>query len=777
MTLLLLLAVIMLSCTWLAMPLFEATFIVTLLTPLGWFLIGKILLFLGAQLPEGRESFGIFVLVATSIIGAGYYIAGIRKSYRSIEEYSPFFVFLSLFCFTLYYATAWPDFIAMGERLRDYAILASTISSPVEAVEPWMSGTVLNYYVYWYRFGHFLSVILQLEIWDIYPLMTAFAMAFYGAAIFEVARVVGGLSIFISAMTGFIAALGSNVAGIIAAYSRDSNWWGPSRVVKGAINEFPAWSFILGDLHPHFLNLGLLPLLLLCTFRCCRARELKNIAHTAALFLVPVGVLWMFAANAWEVPLWIGVLACVTGSGLMLNLSSFKRWLKRFSVLYGVGPVVKTVGLLMVVAIVVTFAAISAKNAPPAILGTALLLTIGGAIVVFPFKRQILQFFTNNYSLKDPRLLTLVGIGVFVCISLKLSGGHIIPEGGQLSRVVSPIPLTRTSELLLHWGLPLSFVCVGSICLLPRISEKLVATMLLLGSLVFDQSISFLMVLFGLQASRLLASSKRPSDKNVGMFFSEGLVVASILFLLLPEAFFLNDAYGGENERMNTIFKVYNTAWGIITIAAASIFTRGVLAISSFSIFGENTGSVIRWSGGALGAGALATSTLFFFHAASLRMPSPQIAVVEPRSEGLSELQQRFPGSVSVIRRLREEPRGVVLEAQGNAYDYTTFVSTLAGHSAYLGWANHINLLTKRFTDKPVGQSVSDEVFRREQATQTIYSTTDCQIRKNLAEKEHISFIVLGAREKEKYPAVMNADFSCLAPILTEGDYALYRVF
>ena len=33
------------------------------------------------------------------------------------------------------------------------------------------------------------------------------------------------------------------------------DWWSPSRVIPNTINEFPAFSFVLSDLHAHVLAL------------------------------------------------------------------------------------------------------------------------------------------------------------------------------------------------------------------------------------------------------------------------------------------------------------------------------------------------------------------------------------------------------------------------------------------------------------------------------------------------------------------------------------------
>ena len=145
-----------------------------------------------------------------------------------------------------------------------------------------------------------------------------------------------------------------------------------------------------------------------------------------------------------------------------------------------------------------------------------------------------------------------------------------------------------------------------------------------------------------------------------------------------------------------------------------------------------------------------------------------------PASEGLSELDQRFPGSVTIVRKLREESKGVVLEAQGNAYDYTSFVSTLASQTAFLGWANHINLLTKKFKEVSGQGEVSREVSRREQVTDAFYLNSSCFSRLATAREEGISFVVIGSKEVQKYPQLRSADFSCFTELAKDREYRLF---
>ena len=39
------------------------------------------------------------------------------------------------------------------------------------------------------------------------------------------------------------------------------DFWGPSRVIPWTINEFPFWSFLFADLHPHMIGIPVCALL------------------------------------------------------------------------------------------------------------------------------------------------------------------------------------------------------------------------------------------------------------------------------------------------------------------------------------------------------------------------------------------------------------------------------------------------------------------------------------------------------------------------------------
>ncbi len=239
------------------LPTFLTTFGLILATPLVAFLLGYY-----ASVPLNFASYGI-ILVGLGAATIYLFSSGKPKWSEmrdgGISELMPIILFNLVFVVGLTACLNWPDFFPNGERLRDYALVTALIREPITAAEPWMSGYQINYYLYWYRFASFLSSTLILDAWDTYHQLISFALAFYVAAVASSLRLAFGMSPLVSAVISIFIGFGSNIAGFINGITGDSNWWGPSRVIAGAINEFPAWSFLLGDAHPHYLNLGLFP--------------------------------------------------------------------------------------------------------------------------------------------------------------------------------------------------------------------------------------------------------------------------------------------------------------------------------------------------------------------------------------------------------------------------------------------------------------------------------------------------------------------------------------
>jgi uncharacterized membrane protein len=316
----------------------------------------------------------------------------------------------------------------------------------------------------------------------------------------------------------------------------------------------------------------------------------------------------------------------------------------------------------------------------------------------------------------------------------------------------------------MHWGIQLSFLALGSLLLL-RLSTQTVVLAGFLGlSLLYDKAALFLYCVMALQVVRCVADRETVKGYPWGRVFEDALIISGLVLILTPEIVFLDDSYGPEIDRMNTIFKLYTTAWGLLGLGAVSVMLR---ALKKYEYLVADYGRAFPIAVGAVVAVGLAYSfSKFYFRIIPMRQNGTLDPTFEARLEGLGEANRWHKGSADAIRALRKLPKGRVLEAQGRAYSYTGFVATLSSQPSFLGWANHINLLNKVYA----------EVGRRESVTKEIYNENDCSRRKETARREKIRYVVVGTLEEKAYPDARGKDYSCFAPVIKSGDYAIYQI-
>lgn len=614
------------------------------------------------------------------------------------SELIPVAVFAVSFIFFHRMCLLWPDYIAMGERLRDFAILSSVIQSPVALKEPWMDGFSLNYYAFWYRYGHFLSTMYGLETWEVYNTLQSFTFALYLTSAFVILRRHMSFNILPALFFSTLIAIGSNVSGIVHLFTGNDSWWGPSRVIPGAINEFPAWSFLLGDLHPHYLNLPLLPffiVLLLATKDSLTSLFSYAIVLFCGITLFPV---WIYNANAWDFPVWMGMFACI---GL---LSLVSVWRTRRST----------------------------EKPPPDI---------------FNFKigyRQSLIFL----------------IAALATYSLYLSQINIQPVSYPVDFVKDPIPRTLTPDFIQHFGIPLFLIAASLLILMKDSFLRTSAFALFFTLIFFPEVVWFLAALLLVNTARIWAEYRLPGrDENT--FGGKAVIIESIGLsalglLILPEVVFLNDPYGAEIERMNTIFKIYSVNWFFIHLFAFYLAAKATSGVSFFRF---------RYAWAAAGLIVFIYCTGFYFRT-GFKLRKIAVQDILPREQGLSEINRIFPGAAAAIQKLQKMERGTVLEAQGKPYDYTTHVATLSENQSFLGWANHVNLLLNN----------NPEIQRREKLSDDFYNSAECAQKSDIMRARRIKYAVLGPLEKRRHPRVSPENFSCLKEIIREGEYRIYSL-
>ncbi|MCS7050977.1 MAG: DUF2298 domain-containing protein, partial [Thermomicrobium sp.] len=265
--------------------------------------------------------------VAVALLGWGSIVR--RRDWSALSRLArstwPFVIAHSL-AFTSYllfrsYAPA----IRYTEKPMELAFLSSSIgSSRLPSPDPWFTGYPINYYAFGYVQMAAVAKVIGVEPERAFNL--ALASLFAGALV-TVTATAGRLAARDGGQFRWSAAL---LAGLLLVgvgnwqtawqFLRDplgtlhASWWaGPgwnaSRVIVDAgfpwdgaprptINEFPAFSFVLGDLHPHVLALPLLGAYLASlTVFPDQKRPMLGAVLPGVLF----GCLWV--TNTWAVPL------------------------------------------------------------------------------------------------------------------------------------------------------------------------------------------------------------------------------------------------------------------------------------------------------------------------------------------------------------------------------------------------------------------------------------------------------------------------------------------
>ena len=216
--------------------------------------------------------------------------------------------------------------IAGTEKPMDFALLNGILRSHrFPPADPWMSGFSISYYY----FGYYLVAVL-VRLSGVAPavafnlgLASTFALAVVG-----VAALVGNLTrSWSAALLGvFLTLLASNPDGLLRVLSYGTLqpqkfwwWWDSSRVLHSGcrgpcIDEFPQFSFLLGDLHPHLMALPFAALALgLGLAVLLRSEPLRwRHADLPELALLAIGAGALGFLNTWDLPAYLAVVAgCV----------------------------------------------------------------------------------------------------------------------------------------------------------------------------------------------------------------------------------------------------------------------------------------------------------------------------------------------------------------------------------------------------------------------------------------------------------------------------------
>jgi uncharacterized membrane protein len=240
-----------------------------------------------------------------------------------------------------------------------------------------------------------------------------------------------------------------------------------------------------------------------------------------------------------------------------------------------------------------------------------------------------------------------------------------------------------------------------------------------------------------------------------GDAFALILIGVGILLPLAVEFVYLRDQFG---TRMNTVFKFYFQAWVLLGMAAA----YGACVVGH-SLRGKS-GGLWRLGVGMLVAGGLVYPVLAIPNKTDNFNGSPTL-------DGMAWLQSAHPDDYLAIRWLQANApdSAVILEAPGDhhaAYQYVGRVSALTGLPTLLGWGDHENQWRGNY----------DEPARREPDIDLLYNGLDTQQTLTLLDKYRIKYVYVGSLERQRYQPAGLAKFEELMQVAyRHGEVTIYQ--
>lgn len=223
-----------------------------------------------------------------------------------------------------------PEITAFGEKFMDFAFLNAVMrSSHFPPHDPWLSGGLLNFYYY---FGYLIVAVLSklsgIPTTITYNLGLVTFSALAASASFGIGydltkKARYGISTMIIIV--FIANpyIVFNLAGsflhLPVTHHEDLfGFWASTRVIPNTINEFPYFSFIFGDLHPHVISIPfqLLALTLLLNIYKSTDKGINIYGETrihvlAGIIISALSIGVLFPMNAWDYPTYLALFITI----------------------------------------------------------------------------------------------------------------------------------------------------------------------------------------------------------------------------------------------------------------------------------------------------------------------------------------------------------------------------------------------------------------------------------------------------------------------------------
>ncbi len=692
------------------------------------------------------------------------------------------------------------------EKAMELAFLSSTMRSPTfPPADPWLSGYAISYYYFGYVIMAMLSMLSGVISTIGFGMTTALLVALTGLGAFGViynlvrSRAANALAqaipsrrvalgagllatLFVvfmgnfqlplvelpyrtgAASTGYLQlwnendlqtplADGMGSSDLADWSSRGWWWWHSARVISDrnlngvhseVIDEFPQFSFLLADNHPHVLALPFVLLALGLSLNTLLVRRRPNGFEIVFAGLCFGGLIFL---NTWDGPIYLIIF--LGAEALRRLIANPEGRLRRgdWAALVLLGFELLVLALVFYLPFIVAFRSQAAGIAPnllnPTMPGQFFLMFGPFILLIAPF----LAFEAwRSERRMNWRLGFRVGLLVFVgFIVLMLLLG--------LAGMIAPSIRTTVEQFVIANG---GWATVIAATLAKRIAYLPTALLLIAGLIVI--------------VGRLFPHADASDDVRSASIYTPQtgfallLIAAGLVLALVPEFLFLRDNFG---TRMNTVFKFYYQAWLLLALGGA------------YGIYSVFTGRKLPRPGWRAAYGGLTAVVLV----AGLLFPSLGIVTrmyydngrynydIPVTLDGGSTLTNADDYQAALcLGSLVQGDDAVIASAVGGSYawSYGT-VSTLTGIPTILNWTGHEG----QWRGSTYGASVGS----REPDIRTLYTNPTWNTTQSIIDKYGINYIVFGSSERSDFGSGSETKFlDNLEIVCQSGNTFIFRV-
>lgn len=649
------------------------------------------------------------------------------------------------------------------EKPMDFMFLnASSRSRFYPPADPWLSGFEVSYYYFGYVIQAMLGKLSALSTSVTYNLglagTAALAMtAAFGAgynlvasgrrATISTALWAGGAAAVLLAVMGNLEGvlefakangIGSEsfyrsmgIANLAQAAQSDTWyptdrtsfwwWWRATRVCPEAncIAEFPFFSFLLGDLHPHVMAIPFVLTAVGIGISLWMTEEPLNFDrwYFNPLMLLLTGVLigGLGFLNTWDLPTFGSLLTLLV---LARNVRLTGSW----------------------------------RQALGATAGFIVPLAVIAVIAYLPFYASFHSQASGIVSV-DTAATRLLHAGLIwlPLVMLTLPVPLVVLSGDPASRTFPRVAAAAAAPvaLLLVWAAVLG------------VRDSSVADAVSARGWNWLTTLFFA---FAFSASALalwrVAERRDEEDEAGGLAPMLAMTVIGTLLILGGELFYIKDVFG---SRLNTVFKLYYQAWLLLGIAGAF----GLYWLVNQDAGRRTLGETLRGAWAGLAAVTIAGALLYPLGATLSRTEA--LSRANRSLDGLAFVKRSNPGESGAVDWIRNRagPEEYLAEAVKGPYSDGGRIAARSGVPAVLGWPGH---------EVQWGRS-GVFIGARQADIDRAYTTESLEEALRVLRKYGVKYVVVGSVERSKYPAAGLQKFNAgLQSVYRNGETAIYRL-